>query len=73
MEVISSLILIYCQNHFNYKGCYDQHLWCVKDYIVKNSNSDYPRKPLSSHSEILANAYLTCTEKTDVSCLNEGY
>jgi len=73
MEVISSLILIYCQNHFNYKGCYDQHLWCVKDYVVKNSTSPYSRKPLKPHSDVLANAYLVCTEKTDISCDNRDY
>lgn len=72
MEVISSLILIYCHNHFNYKGCYDQHMGCVQDFVVKNSNPYHPRKPLLPYSEVLATAYMTCTEKTDVSCLDDN-
>jgi hypothetical protein len=69
MDIIYSLVLIYCQNHFNYKGCMDDHLNCIQTYALRNSQSiPYPNKPIVFSPEVVAEGYLVCTERTDVSC-----
>jgi hypothetical protein len=69
MEIIYSLVVIYCQNHFNYKGCVDDHLNCIETYAIRNSlDVPYPNKPIVISTEALAKGYLTCTQKNDASC-----
>jgi hypothetical protein len=71
MEVIASLIALYCQNHFNYKGCEDFKFMCVEQ-IVRAERLSQARgdKPQTTKSEIYAKAYMECITLDQNNCLN---
>lgn len=73
MDVIASLIVIYCNNHFNYKGCEDQKSMCIRSYVQEEmvlQSQGY--KPKRTKPEIYAEAYVECTAETANNCLNKN-
>jgi hypothetical protein len=76
MEVVLSLISIYCHNHFNYKGCFDSRQICVENYVT--SVLDKPRfslmdkkKYTSEENLAVAKGYYLCTLEEENNCKSE--
>jgi hypothetical protein len=66
MEVLLSLISLYCSNHFNYKGCRETTQFCIEKYAASNlrvSNfSIYSEKYFNrKERDAVAEGYLHCT------------
>ncbi len=73
MEIVLSLITIYCQNHFNYKGCLDDKRFCIENYVSEavapKRFSLYDKRILSKkENNELAKAYHYCVNYKDYAC-----
>lgn len=66
MKVVMALMMMYCQNHLNYKGCVDDKMACVDEYVTIKLQSQNrtvsPKVLIGTIDEAYAEAYNICTE-----------
>ncbi|MDB4330473.1 hypothetical protein N9948_01995 [bacterium] len=64
MKIVLSLMMLFCQNHIDYKGCVDDKMTCVDNYVSQKMEEDQPRQSskilIGKIEEAYAESYLFC-------------